>query len=202
MATTVRRDPAEFRAQFDTVQALHLEDVLVPDLRRRLVANAAAAAFVDDDVEEIGTREVEAPQRVGGMLSVLLGRPVLYDWLGAATGLAPIRAVSGRLVQTRANDRDELAWHNDLGEDGRVLAVVINLSDLAYEGGRFDLRREGVDPLLFSQSRQIAGAMTVFAVRPGLEHRVTPLTAGGPRRVYAGWFLARPEPGFAEWARV
>lgn len=202
LATTVNRDPAEFRSRFAAAQALHLEDVFAPGLHQRLMANAAAATFVDDDVEAIGTREVEAPQRVGSLIRVLLGRPALYDWLEAATGLAPIRAADGRLVQTRANHRDELAWHNDLGENGRVLAVVINLSDCGYEGGRFDLRAEGAADMLFTQDRPLAGSLTVFAVRQGLEHRVTPVTAGGPRRVFAGWFLARPEPGFAQWAGI
>jgi hypothetical protein len=33
------------------------------------------------------------------------------------------------------------------------------------------------------------GTALVFEVRPQLEHRVLPLTAGGPRRVFTGWFI-------------
>ena len=193
MTTTICAEPAAFRRSFEAIPALHFADAFAPDLLAQLMAQAAAAGFIDDAVEYIGTREIETPQRVGGALSVLLGRPTLYRWLEAATGLPPIRAVNGRLVQTRANGSDELAWHDDLGTDERLLAVVINLSGDVYEGGRFDLRRGGEETPLFSQEHNLPGAMTVFAVRRGLEHRVLPLTSGGPRRVYTGWFLASPE---------
>lgn len=198
LATTPNADPAEFRAGFAAAQALHLRDVFAPALLARIMANAASASFIDDFVERIGTREIEAPQRVGGVISMLLGRTALYDWLEAATGLGPIRSVSGRLVQTRANGADELAWHDDLGIPDRLLAVVIDLSDQAYSGGRFELRRLAQETPIFERDQGAAGTMTVFAVRRGLEHRVMPLTAGGPRRVYTGWFLSRPERTLAQ----
>lgn len=191
-------DASAYRREFDETSALLLGGVFAPELLGKLMSRAAAASFVEDDVERIGTREIEAPQRVGGTISVLLARSALLIWLEAATGLAPLRAVAGRLVQTRANGRDALGWHDDSqGDTGtRLLAVVINLSDAPYDGGRFDLRRVGSAEPIISHRHDRPGSMMVFAVSKGLEHRVTPLTAGGPRRVYAGWFLTEPEhPG-------
>lgn len=35
------------------------------------------------------------------------------------------------------------------------------------------------------------GDALIFKVDHALEHRVTPLTAGGPRIVWAGWFIGQ-----------
>lgn len=193
MATALQADPLDYRARFDAQPAFLFDDPFAPEFLVRLMAQSAAASFVDDDVEQIGTRQIEAPQRVGGAISILLARSSLLTWLEAATGTGPLRAVAGRLVQTRANGRDALAWHDDRDSATRKLAVVINLSDRPFDGGRFDLRHAGTEAPIVSHRHDRAGAIMVFAVRKGLEHRVTQVTAGGPRRVYAGWFLTEPE---------
>lgn len=194
MATEVRGDPADWRTRFAETPALLFEDVFAPTLRQRLMARAAAARFVDDDAIRVGSREVEAsPQVVGGTIGIMLGRPALYAWLEVVTGAGPIRGVTGRLVQTRANGRDGLDWHDDGDGASRKLAVVINLSDAPYQGGLFEMRRTGEAAPFLSHRHDLPGSMMVFAVRNALQHRVTEVTSGGPRRVWAGWFLAEPE---------
>lgn len=191
--TSILRDPADYREEFDTRSALLFDSIFAPAFLDKMLERAASTNFIDDDVEYIGTREVEAPQRVGAAISLLLQRPAMLDWFEKATGCTPLRAAAGRLVQTRENGRDELAWHDDLGDPTRKLAIVINLSDAPFEGGIFDLRHVGEQASFLSHRHDKAGTMIVFAVRPGLEHRVTMVTKGGPRRVYAGWFLTQPE---------
>jgi hypothetical protein len=197
--TTVLDDPAGYRAGFAERPALLFDDVFAPDLHARIMALAAAAPFVDEEIAQVGTREVESPQRIGGMIGLLLNRPVLRDWIEEATGLSPVRAISGRLAQFRANGCDALGWHNDFGlQDvgNRLLGVVINLSDTPFEGGRFELRRLGETQPIVSHHYDRPGSMMLFAVRRDLEHRVEPVLGGGPRRIYAGWFLTAPEyPG-------
>ncbi len=189
----VTGDPAPFAAGFARLPALALPDTFAPDFCAALVARAARASFVEDRVERLGTRAVEAPQRVGAALSLLLHSPALLAWIEAATGAGPLRAVAGRLVEARDNGRDALAWHDDAGDPARRLAVVIDLSERRYAGGRFELRRKGDETPLLAFDHGAAGSMLVFAVRPELEHRLTMVSAGGPRRVYAGWFLTHPE---------
>lgn len=177
-------------------KALLLEDVFAAPLFQSLMAQAAAAQFVHNDVKHVGTREIEQPQRVGKLISLLLARPEMLRWLERVTQVRPLRAVSGQLAQTRANGSDELVWHDDLSDLTRKLAVVINLSSEDFEGGLFELRRKGSKEVLVSQKYHKPGAMMIFAVEAGLEHHVTPLLGGGPRRVYAGWYLSEPEhPG-------
>jgi 2OG-Fe(II) oxygenase superfamily len=193
--TEILAPAAAWRDVFAGPQALVLEGVIAPEFCTKLEHRAAATSFIDDDVPDIGTRRVESPQRVGAALSLLLARPALLRWLEEATGIGPLRATAGRLVETHANGRDALNWHSDMGTEGRMLGVVINLSDQPFVGGRFDMRVAGAAELHFSYQHDSPGSMLIFAVNNQLEHRVTPLISGGPRRVYAGWFLSRPEHG-------
>lgn len=182
-----------WREQFDRDCAISLSGVFPPDHLAKLVERAARTEFADDFVEGIGWRAIESPQRVGKALSLLLHSPPLLRWFERATGSGPLRAVAGRLVETRANQRDALGWHDDQDDLARLLAVVINLSDRPFSGGEFQLRRKGESIPFLTFDHPEPGSMLVFAVRPELEHQVTPVTDGGPRRVYAGWFLTRPE---------
>ena len=88
-----------------------------------------------------------------------------------------------------------LHWHDDMNDRARKLAIVINLSGRPFQGGQFQLRRKGADGLLLAFDHVEPGSALLFAVRPELEHRVLPVTGTNPRRVYAGWFLDRPESG-------
>lgn len=185
--------PDEARARFSETRALHFNAVFEPATGAMLAERAAAATFVEDHVAQIGSRAVESPQRVGPAVSMLLNRPGLLQWLEQATGCGALRAVAGRLVETRANGCDALDWHDDTGDETRRLAVVINLSDRKFTGGQFQMRRKTDRAAFFTFDHEVPGSMLVFAVDSTLVHRVTPLTSGGPRRVYAGWFLSRPE---------
>ena len=193
--TELHVDPAEVQAMFVRDRALIFDNPFARDTLSMLMARAAATTFVDDHVEQIGNREVEAPQRVGGMLSLILARQSFLEWIEKATGKRPVRAVVGRLVQTGREAAQELGWHNDLDRAHRLLGVVINLSDQELGGGAFELRELGSDAPFLSYRHETPGSMMVFPVDPALEHRVTQVTSGGPRRVYAGWFVSEPEHG-------
>lgn len=191
--TVVTGAPEPWREQFERDCAIAISGAFAADHLADLVARAARSKFVDDHVKNIGDRAIEEPQRIGAAISLMLHDRGMMDWIERATGVAPVRALAGRLVETRANGSDALVWHDDREDARRLLAVVINLSSREFAGGRFELRRKQAEQphLVFDHDQP--GSMLIFAVRPELEHRVTPVTAGGPRRVYAGWFLSRPE---------
>lgn len=193
MATTILADPVAVRQAFDRSPAVLFDDVIAPGLLEKLLRMANTARFVPDVVDRVGTREIEQSQAIGKLLNIVLARSALWQWLEQATGVSPIGGVSGQVVQTRPKTCDQLDWHNDLHAEPRQLGVVIHLSSAAYSGGDFELRQTGQTENLACFQHCRPGAMAVFAVRRNLEHRVTPLASGGPRRVYAGWFLAEPE---------
>lgn len=192
-ATSIHADPALYRSMFEQQSSLLFDRTFDPELLTKLLIRAAAAPYIADYVDHIGQREIEAPQRVGASMSLLLGRFALLDWLEVATGLKPLRATMGRLAQTRANGSDALSWHSDMESDHRKLGLVVNLSDQPFTGGAFEMRRKGASSPFHSVTYDQPGSIMVFAVNDEIEHRVTLVTAGGPRRVYAGWAVSQPE---------
>lgn len=191
---TIMSDPAPWRERFDRVPAMSISAAFEPGFCVRMVERAAQARFVaDDDIEQIGTRLVEAPQLIGKAISLLLHSTDLLSWLEKATGMGPLRAVAGRFAEMRASTNDALDWHDDLHDTTRRLAIIVNLSERPFAGGQFQLRRKGKTELLLRHDHSQAGSVLIVGVRPELEHRVTPVSDGGPRRIYAGWFLTQPE---------
>lgn len=191
--TSIHADPAQYRARFEEQSSLLFDDIFEPALLAKLMTRAAAAHFVEDFIEDIGAREKESVQLIGAAICLLLGRLNLLEWLETATGTSPLRAMTGCLAQMRANGSDALTWHDDMNGKHRMLALAVNLSNHDFTGGEFEMRRKGA-ALPFHQVKYARpGSMMVFAVNPKIEHRVTIVTQGGPRRVFAGWLLSQPE---------
>jgi hypothetical protein len=190
---SVEAPPDRWRAQFDEVQAVSLNSVFDPGFLARLVERSAQAHFADDPVENVGHRAIEEPQRVGKVLSLLLHSQNLLRWIELATGVEPLKAVAGRIAEIRPNAVDRLNWHDDQQDPKRQLAIIIDLSERAYAGGQFQLRRKGESEPLLTFNHPSPGSVLIFRVGCDLEHCVMPVSSGGPRRVYAGWLLNRPE---------
>jgi hypothetical protein len=191
--TRILTPPSDYAPLFAQHHAFECRDLLDPALLARLIERCDAGTFRVDHVEGIGSREIEAPQRVGMALNLALGRLELLRWVEAATGKQGLRAVEGRVVQIRANGTDGLDWHDDDHERGGALvprlAITIGLSDASYEGGEFEMRRSGSKAMLVVHKHRQAGSALIFDIGTSLEHRVRPVLDGGMRRVFAGWFL-------------
>jgi hypothetical protein len=187
--TQILEAPEGWAADFQTRQALVARDLIDPGLLATLIERCRAGRFIDDYVGGIGSRQVEAPQRVGRVLNLALSRPNFLSWVEQATGMRPLAKVEGRVVQLRANGADQLAWHNDMDGHHRMLGVTIDLSDAPFAGGAFELRETRTGKPLLRFDHDNPGTALIFTVSPALEHRVLPLTSGGPRRVFSGWFF-------------
>ena len=191
--TELDPDLTDICEQYARLHAIPLRDVLEPAFLQTLLRLCAAATFISGPSDP-GHREVESPQRVGRILNLALQRPNCLRWLEDATGCVPLGHIEGRLTQTLVRPGDELLWHDDLCEEDRRLAFVLNLGTAPYTGGDFELRAKG-GPTLLRVHHAEPGSALIFKVHPRIEHRVLPLTAGGPRRVFAGWAIAKPHPG-------
>ncbi len=185
--TLFGRDEAA-AAQFRAHRAIICRDALDAAALARLNAICDRGTFVPETVEGLGHRHVERPSIAGAALSLFLNRRELKDWLEQITGCGPIRTAGGSMVETHCAPGDGLSWHDDRGED-RLLAVTIAIGEGRFAGGGFQLRRKGSEDLLLDFTHDTPGTALIFDVAPELEHRVLPVTAGGPRRVFAGWFL-------------
>jgi hypothetical protein len=187
--TALLASPEAAAAEFSKHRAIACAGAIEPDLLATLMRFCRDGHFEPDEVAGLGHREVEKPQRAGGTISLALKRVVLIDWIERATGCGPLETVEGRVVRARANNHDQLLWHDDLDDPKRRLAITINLGEHAYEGGLFELREKRTEKLLASHLHLEPGTALIFDVAYDIEHRVLPVTSGGPRCVYTGWFF-------------
>ena len=183
---------AALAAEFAERHVLELPDLLQPDVLAILEPAIRAARFVPGWEDGVGGRLRERPTRVGNLLCLLLRGQKLRDWLTKITGIAPLVAVNGAVARYEAGGGQSLDWHNDLDQSGRVLAVTIAIGEAAYEGGAFEMRRCDTGETMFRHNHHRPGSALVFRVSKALEHRVTPVSAGGPRTVFSGWYLRKP----------
>jgi hypothetical protein len=185
-ATEILDPPGKHREEYARTRSLPCHDIFEPGFFKVITGFVDRADFGQDDCEGLLFRTTETPARAGGAISLALRRPNLMRWVEAVTGCEPLGKVSGRVNQILANPETELEWHNDMWEPARRIGITINLGDQPYEGGEFELRnRHGV----LTEHRHVErGSALLFEVGPNYQHRVLPVTAGGPRRVYTGWF--------------
>ncbi len=146
--------------------------------------------ILDDGRPPFGSRSIETPSNAGVALSLALSRTVLLDWLSTVTGCGPLTRAEGRVVQTEMQYGDKLDWHRDT-DDNRRLGITIHLDARNYVGGAFELRSVGTTDSLLRHEQAARGDVIIFGISNTLEHRVLPLTSGGPRRVYTGWFFGK-----------
>lgn len=192
-------DEAALAARFASSRAIALPGFLAPELLQQLARLWQAAEFTPDNIGRVGRRTIETPARTSVALRFALGRRALFRWLEQLTGCRPLNGVTGAVVRMRQGEDEQLNWHDDAARkfQDRVLAVTINLGDAPYRGGDFEMRRRGQTALCCRHHHAAPGEALVFEVSPTLQHRVTPLIEGGPRTIFAGWFVATsaPRPG-------
>jgi hypothetical protein len=185
--TTGCHDP---RAQFEADRVLSVPNAISEQFLGTLLAIVDNGVFVREQVDRLGYRGVETPPLAGRVLSLALRRASFLEWLRKVTGLKDITGVSGTVAETAPSADEALDWHDDLNKPERRLAITVDLSPARYQGGVFEMRRKGDTSPFFSHAHRAAGSLLLFAISPQLEHRLTPVTEGGPRRVFAGWFVA------------
>ena len=178
------------RTLFARDRAIIWPEVFERTLLAKLSALADRAVYRQQGISGVGHREVEQGGLTSTAILVLLRRRELWTWLQDVTGCPPIGAVEGQLAQTTVRAGDGLDWHDDMvGDSQRLLGITIGLGNSDYSGGEFHLRRVGETVNLLNFRHDVPGQGLVFAVSNDLQHRLDPLIEGGPRRIFAGWFM-------------
>ena len=170
--------------------AASLPCVFQPDFSTLMRSVCGKAVLEAQDVEGVGRRWIEPLDRVGKMLSLVLSHESVLDWVGKVGGRGPVNRVAGQLASYSAGHGEFLDWHDDNFED-RKIAVVIDLSEHEFEGGEFEMRLRGKETPHFKHRLQGFGTALIFRVADDVEHRLLPVTDGGPRRTFAGWFFCK-----------
>ena len=186
--TALLASPGAVAAEFSKHRAIACANAIEPNLLASLMRLCREGHFDSNEVKDLGHREVENPQRAGRTLTHVLKRAELIGWIERATGCGPLETVEGRVVRSLANNHDQLLWHDDLDDPLRRLAITVNLSEHGYEGGLFELREKSTGKMLVAHHHLEPGTALIFDVGYDIEHRLLPVTSGGPRCVYTGWF--------------
>jgi hypothetical protein len=181
---------AALRERFARHRCLVLPRFLSPSLLARLRGISDSARFEREDVGKVGQRLIEPSGRAGAGLSLLMGNRAFLDLLESVTMAAPLARVTGAVARHGLQERSALDWHDDMSAPDRKLGITIDLGSPSYQGGAFELRRKRQASLLVRFTHDMPGSALVFLVGPDFEHRLTPVTSGGPRTVFAGWALA------------
>ncbi len=176
------------KEQYRQFCAIHFASLLDPVLLTTTLRLCESTQWANMSAS-CGFRQKEEPQRAGRVLNLALNRPAFLRWLEAVTECGPLSRIEGGVAQTLHRPGDELMWHDDYPDLGRRLAIVLNLSTQPYGGGEFEMRRKHGETLLSHRYTDLNSAL-IFSVDHALEHRVRPLSSGGPRRVFAGWAFA------------
>ncbi len=166
LRTEVLSTPEDYALIFARDRVLLCGDLIDPDSLNNLIEHCRHGGFVADYVDHLGSRKIESPPRVGGILTLVLSRPPFLCWREAVTGCGSLTRVDGRVIQARANGVDALDWHDD---PARRLAITINLSDGAYDGGTFELCNVASQRMLATHRPDRPGSALIFDVADDID---------------------------------
>ena len=71
---------------------------------------------------------------------LLLNSPRLFRAIEALTGCDRIACFSGRIYRRPPSSEYFNRWHTDVNDEGRMIALSINLSTQPYDGGALHIR--------------------------------------------------------------
>jgi len=194
--TQVALSPSDFatlQTAFRERHHLVLQSLVSEPLLKAIGGSLAQGTFDAADYAGVGS---DLRLRGGGALEALhlaMNDPELLGTIERIVQAAPLSSFGGRVYRMLPGHEHVADWHDDLHAD-RHIGLSINLSEVAYEGGLFQLRRLGSDTLIAEVHNTGLGDAILFRLSPDLQHRVTPVTGAFAKTAFAGWFRPGPHP--------
>jgi hypothetical protein len=176
------------RAEFEERQSLFLPGFFPPEFLAAILPRIEAAAFEEKENQNVGRDMYMERNAALHALYLAASDPVLLRAVEAITGVADLRSFVGRVYRMVPGTGHALDWHDD-GQEYRSVALTVNLTREAFEGGVFQIRwKERPETILRTVHNTGLGDAVLFRVNRFLEHCVTPLTGHAVRTAFAGWF--------------
>jgi hypothetical protein len=125
---------------------------------------------------------------------LLLNSAGLFRAIEQITGCARIASFSGRIYRRPASGTYFNRWHTDITDEGRMIALSINLNPEPYEGGGLHIRSAKTREMLCEVHNRNYGDAIIFPVDEKFEHRVCEVESGTDKTALAGWFRSKPDP--------
>jgi len=125
---------------------------------------------------------------------LLLNSPSLFRAIEQITDCARIACFSGRIYRRPASSTYFNRWHTDITDEGRMIALSINLNPERYKGGALQIRSAKTHEILCEVYNHNYGDAIIFPVDEEFEHRVCEVESGAAKTALAGWFRSKPDP--------
>jgi 2-oxoglutarate-Fe(II)-dependent oxygenase superfamily protein len=125
---------------------------------------------------------------------LLLNSPKLFRAIEQLTGCDQVACFSGRIYRRPPSSNYFNRWHTDLADDGRMIALSINLTSEPYRGGALQIRSAQTHELVCEVHNSVYGDALVFPVDARFEHRVCEVEGTTAKTALAGWFRSKFDP--------
>ena len=186
------RDLERLRTEFDERHCLVLPEFFPSHMLEIIQRRLGQAAFRKDlDPANLAVEQVMRDPITQGLLVFLLSSAPLFAYVEQITGCSPIGSFIGRVYRMLPGPEYYDTWHDDCVDD-RLIAISVNLSKTAYQGGRTQFRRKGEDRVVSQVANTGLGDALIFRIAPFLEHRVERVLGTEPKTAGVGWFRSRP----------
>ncbi len=169
------------------------------------------SGFFDHELLELLQRKIEESEflvvdRVVGMelrpidntaylsAELLLNTPKLFRLMEVITGCARIASFAGRIYRRPPGGDYFNRWHTDINDEGRVIALSVNLSTDSFSGGATEIRLDKSREVIARISNPVPGDAIIFPIDESLHHRVGRVEGGSAKTALAGWFKSKPDP--------
>ncbi len=185
-------DLENLRSRFEQRHVIHLPGFLEPKLLD-LIQDALKNTEFQPINQVTGTELRTVDTTSYYALELLMNSPKLLSIFQQITARDTIACFNGRIYRRLPSPEYDQHWHTDLGGDGRLVAVSINLSSDVYSGGVLQIRNSRSQEILCETPNTGFGDALIFKLDPNLEHRITPVQGNVPKTAMAGWFKSKPE---------
>src|SRR5262245_37773660 len=130
----------QLRSDFERHRWLRLPALLDGEALGDLQRRTSAAVVARRELPGVGRLAVTVAPGLYALGILLLNREPFFRFLEEVTGLPRVRGFDGQTYRLEPNAGQDLDWHDDRNEPGRILGISINLGDRPYQGGEFQLR--------------------------------------------------------------
>ncbi len=190
---------SEAREEFEGRKLIHLPGLLSEELADTVRAGIERDGFEEPDVATGDASifrgayqggKVGQDLRQGPVAQVIADRtndPRLLSFVQTIIGSPPLAKCVGRVFRLFPMD-DDLPWHTD-AEGGRLADLIIDLSAVQHEGGRFEMRDARTGEIFNAVDTMAFGDGLLIRISPEIEHHYKAVTGSIPKVTFSGWFV-------------
>jgi hypothetical protein len=184
------------RGAFGRDKLLRLPGLIAPDFAEAIQAGMERDGFQKPDEATIGSvyggwygrvRQDLNPGPTTDVLNARANDPAFLKFVAQIAGTPPLGRCVGRVFRLLPTEED-LIWHTD-AEGGRLADLVVDLSAIRYQGGRFEMRHAASKEIFTTVDDMQYREGTLAEISEKIEHHNLRVTGTIPRITFVGWFV-------------